>query len=97
MDYAGSERVDELQCSQEIAGTHIFLQARHAGSTSDDTDVLIFLLSHGKELSNCFIKKWKSSKSRNVQLSDVVDNISKKLKRKTLRLSSVDHLLVCVL
>ena len=28
--------------------------------TSDDTDVLIFLLSHSEELSNCFIKKWKS-------------------------------------
>ena len=52
--------------------------------TSDDTDVLIFLLSHSEELSNCFIKKRKSWKSRNVQLSDVVDNISKKLKRETL-------------
>ena len=42
MDYAGSEHVDELQCSHEIAETHMFLQARHAGSTSDDTDVLFF-------------------------------------------------------
>ena len=64
-----------------------FLQARHGGSTSEYTDVLIFLLSHGKELSNCFIKKWKSWKSRNVQLFDVVDNIVKKLKRETLWLS----------
>ena len=87
MDYTGSERVDDLQCSHEKAQTHKFLQARHADNTSDDTDVFIFLLSHGEELNNCFIKKWKCLLSRNVQLSDFVDNISNKLKRETLWLS----------
>ena len=80
MDYAGSERVDELQCTHENAETHKFLQARHAGSTDFGRyGRFDFILIYGEELSNCFIKKWKSWKSRNVQLSDVVDNISKNL------------------
>ena len=85
LDSAGSERVDELQCNHEEADTRMALHARHAGGTcvvhSDDTDVLVLLLSHSEELVNCFIKKGKSSKSRIVQLSDVVDNLSKNLNR----------------
>ena len=33
--------------SHEKAETHKFLQAPHAGSTSDDMDIFIFFLSHG--------------------------------------------------
>ena len=85
LDSAGSEHVDELQCNHEEADTRMVLHTRHAGGTcvvhSDDTDVLVLLLSHSEELGNCFIKKGKSSKSRIVQLSDVVDNLSKDLNR----------------
>ena len=61
------------------------VHARHAGCTcivhSDNTNVLVLLLSHSEGLGNCFIKKGKSSKSRIVQLSNVVDNLSKNLDR----------------
>ena len=61
------------------------VHAHHAGSTcvavhSDNTNVLI-LLSHSEGLGNCFIEKGKSSKSRIVQLSNVVDNLLKNLDR----------------
>ena len=62
------------------------VHALYAGVTcvavhSDNTNVLFLLLSHNEGLGNCFIKKGKSSKSRIVQLSYVVDNLSKNLDR----------------
>ena len=43
--------------------------------------ILVLPLSHSEGLGNCFIKKGKSSKSRIVQLSNVLDNLSKNLDR----------------
>ena len=83
LNSADSERVDELQITKKLTPawlcTHVMLGTCIVHS--DNTNVLVLLLSHSEGLGNCFIKKGKSSKSRIVQLSNVVYNLSKNLDR----------------
>ena len=63
LDSVGSERVDELQCNHEEADTRMVLHARHAGDTcvvhSDNTDVLVLLLSHVRSLATASLRRAK--------------------------------------
>lgn len=59
------------------------LHARHAGGTcvihSDDTDVLVLLLAHSRNLGRCYMKKGRGAKSRIIDLSKVVNSLEKQL------------------
>ena len=61
----------------------MIFHAQHAGGTcathSDDTDVLILPLCHSQALGKCYMKKGRSSKTRIIELSIVVDNLFKQL------------------
>ena len=46
---------------------------------SDDTDVLIILLSHSHSLHQCYIKKGKSSKTRIMKVDHIVNSLFKNI------------------
>lgn len=59
------------------------LHARHAGDTcvihSDNTDVLVLLLAHSRNLGKCYMKKGRGAKTIIIELSMVVNNLEKQL------------------
>ena len=61
------------------------LYARHTAGPcvihSDDTDVFILLLSHSRDLGECYIKKGRGAKTRLIKLSKVVSTLEKQLDR----------------
>jgi len=72
LDAATCEPVPELECKHEEADTRMVLHARHAGGTfvihSDDTDVFVLLLAHGRDLGKCYMKKGRDEKTRIIEL-----------------------------
>ena len=61
------------------------LHARHTADPcvihSDDTDVFILLLSHSRDLGECYIKRGRGAKTRIIELSKVVSTLEKQLDR----------------
>ena len=82
---ASVELVPELKSNQEEADTCMLLHARQATMSgpvvihSDDTDILILLLSHSHSLHQCYIKKGKSSKTRIMKVDHIVNSLFKNL------------------
>ena len=82
---ASVELVPELKSNQEEADTCMLLHARQAMMSgpvvihSDDTDILILLLSHSHSLHQCYIKKGKSSKTRIMKVDHIVNSLFKNL------------------
>ena len=78
---SASELVPELQCGHEEADTRIVLHAQHASGKCvihcDNTDVLILPLAHSQSLGECYIKKGKSSQFGIIEMSLIVDYLSK--------------------
>ena len=85
LDVRMCEPVPELQCNHEEADTCMVLHARHTAGPCvipfDDTDVFILLLSHSRDLGECYIKKGRGAKTRLIKLSKVVSTLEKQLDR----------------
>ena len=85
LDVRTCEPVPELQCNHEETDTRMVLHARHTAGPcvihSDDTDVFILLLSHSRDLGECYIKKGRGAKTRLLKLSNVVSTLEKQLDR----------------
>ena len=83
LESTSCDKVPELTCNHEEADTRMILHAEHSGGTSiihcDDTDVLVLLLSHSNSLGRCYLKKGRGSKSRIIELSQVVEKLVKQL------------------
>ena len=77
--------VPELQCNHEEADTRTVLHARHTAGPyvihCDDTDVFILLLSHSRDLGECYLRKGRGEKTRIIELSKVVSTLEKQLDR----------------
>ena len=85
LNSAGSERVDELQITKKQTPawlcTHVMLEVLVLPSTQTIRTFWFSFSALVRGLATASIKKGKSSKSRIVQLSKVVDNLSKNLDR----------------
>ena len=85
LDVRTCEPVPELQYNHEEADTCMVLHARHTAGPCvipfDDTDVFILLLSHSRDLGECYIKKGRGAKTRLIKLSKVVSTLEKQLDR----------------
>ena len=71
----------ELKCSHEEADTRMILHAKHIQEPvlvhADDTDVLVLLLSHSNVLGDVYMKTFRGSKSRMIQIRRIVENLTK--------------------
>ena len=85
LNSAGSERVDELQITKKQTPawlcTHVMLEVLVLPSTQTIRTFWFSFSALVRGLATASIKKGKSSKSRIVQLSNVVDILSKNLDR----------------
>ena len=76
------EIVPELRCNHEEADTRIVLHAQHSQSPfivhTDDTDVLVLLVSHSGTLNRIgYLKMGKGSKTRIIPLHLIRDKLSR--------------------
>ena len=73
----------ELKCSHEEADTRTILHAKHIQEPvlihADDTDVLVLLLSHSNVLGDVYMKTFRGSKNRMIQIRRIVENLVKDL------------------
>ena len=75
--------VPELRSNQEEADTRMVLHAKHVGGKcvihSEDTDVMVLLLGHAHNLGKCYLQKGKGSKRRIVGISEVANQLERRL------------------
>ena len=73
----------ELTCSHEEADTRTILRAKHIKEPvlirADDTDILVLLPSHSNVLGDVYMKTFRGSKSRMIQVRRIVENLIKDL------------------
>ena len=83
IDFTAATLVPELKINHEEADTLMVLHAKHTRGKcvihSLDTEVLVLLFGHAHKLAKCYLQKGKEAKHRIVWISEVADQLGKKV------------------